>query len=56
MRAGIICAGDTELAPFLPMISDCKITEKAMKKIERNYKVFGGRMVIGESFITDEGR
>ena len=32
MRVGIICAGDTELAPFLPVISDCKITEKAMLK------------------------
>lgn len=32
MRVGIICAGDKELAPFLPMIDDCKITEKAMLK------------------------
>lgn len=32
MRVGIICAGDRELAPFLPIISVCKITEKAMLK------------------------
>jgi len=30
MRIGIICAGDKELAPFLPMIDGCRITEKAM--------------------------
>ena len=30
MKAGIICAGDEELAPFLPWIKDCKITEKGM--------------------------
>ena len=32
MRVGIICAGDREVAPFLPLISECKITEKAMLK------------------------
>jgi len=32
MRVGIICAGDLELAPFLPVIKNCKITEKAMLK------------------------
>lgn len=32
MRVGIICAGDREVAPFLPMISECKISEKAMLK------------------------
>ena len=32
MRVGIICAGDREIAPFLPIICDCKITEKAMLK------------------------
>ena len=32
MKVGIICAGDTELAPFLPIVDDCKITEKAMLK------------------------
>ena len=30
MRVGIICAGDREVAPFLPIIDECKITEKAM--------------------------
>ncbi len=33
MRVGIICAGDREVAPFLPMICECKMTEKAMLKI-----------------------
>ena len=32
MRVGIICAGDRELAPFLPVICECKTTEKAMLK------------------------
>ena len=32
MRVGIICAGDREVAPFLPIINDCRITEKAMLK------------------------
>ncbi len=32
MRVGIICAGDTELAPFLPIIEGCKISKKAMLK------------------------
>ena len=32
MRVGIICAGDREVAPFLPVISECKTTEKAMLK------------------------
>ncbi|MBR6664227.1 MAG: 5'-methylthioadenosine/adenosylhomocysteine nucleosidase [Lachnospiraceae bacterium] len=32
MKVGIICAGDTEVAPFLPIIEDCKISEKAMLK------------------------
>lgn len=27
---GIICAGDDELAPFLPMITDCSISEKKL--------------------------
>jgi len=29
MRVGIICAGDREVAPFLPIISECKTTEIA---------------------------
>lgn len=32
MKVGIICAGDTEVAPFLPMIQECSISEKAMLK------------------------
>ena len=32
MRVGIICAGDREVAPFLPIIDRCKKTEKAMLK------------------------
>ena len=32
MKVGIICAGDREVAPFLPIIEDCKISEKAMLK------------------------
>lgn len=98
MRVGIICAGDREVAPFLPVIHDCKMTEKAMlkfyegkisdvapniltefhpwletvffkadqgllnaakaavDKLEQSNKVFWGRMVTGEMFITDEGR
>lgn len=32
MKVGIICAGDEEFAPFLPVIGDCKVTEKAMLK------------------------
>lgn len=32
MRIGIICAGDEELFPFLSLLKDCKITEKAMLK------------------------
>ncbi|MBR4083169.1 MAG: 5'-methylthioadenosine/S-adenosylhomocysteine nucleosidase [Lachnospiraceae bacterium] len=33
MKVGIICAGDTELAPFLPIIKDGKTSEKAMLRI-----------------------
>lgn len=32
MKVGIICAGDEELAPFLPFISEYNIIEKAMLK------------------------
>jgi len=32
MRVGIICAGDREVAPFLPIIDGCRETEKAMLK------------------------
>jgi adenosylhomocysteine nucleosidase len=32
MRVGIICAGDEEVAPFLPIIDGCRIREKTMLK------------------------
>ena len=32
MKIGIVCAGDEELEPFLPIIENCKISEKAMLK------------------------
>ena len=31
-KFGILCAGDTELAPFIKIIKPCKATEKAMLK------------------------
>lgn len=30
MRIGILCAGDREVAPFLPLIENCKTSKKAM--------------------------
>jgi adenosylhomocysteine nucleosidase len=30
MKFGIICAGDIEFAPFIPMFKDCIVVEKAM--------------------------
>lgn len=33
MKIGIICACDSEIAPFLPHIAHCKESEKAMLKI-----------------------
>jgi len=30
MKVGILCAGDREVAPFIPMIENDKVTEKAM--------------------------
>lgn len=32
MKIGIVCASDDELAPFLTMIDNCKVTERAMLK------------------------
>jgi len=32
MRIGILCAGDRESAPFIPMIDGCRVREKAMLK------------------------
>ena len=30
MKVGIVCAGDVELEPFLPILNVCKVTERAM--------------------------
>lgn len=32
MKIGIVCASDEELAPFLPLITECRVSEKAMLK------------------------
>lgn len=32
MKVGIVCAGDDELAPFLPLIEHCTVTERAKLK------------------------
>ena len=32
MRLGILCAGDEELAPFLPLIRECTMQEKGKLK------------------------
>lgn len=29
MKIGIVCAADSELSPFLPMLDDCSMTEKS---------------------------
>lgn len=44
MKVGIVCAGDEELAPFLPLIRNCKITERAMLKF--NEGQIGGVEVV----------
>lgn len=33
MKIGILCAGDREVAPFVPMIVDVRMSEKAMLKV-----------------------
>ena len=33
MKIGIICAGDEELSPFLPLIKDCKNSGKSHVEI-----------------------
>ena len=43
MKVGIICAGYKELAPFLPLIENCKITEKSMLKENSNIIHFQNR-------------
>jgi adenosylhomocysteine nucleosidase len=45
MKIGIICAGDTELAPFLPVIEECKTSEKAMLKFYEG-KISGMDVVV----------
>ena len=51
----------TEFHPWLETVffkADHELlnmSKKAVEKIERNYKVFWGRMVTGEAFITDDG-
>ena len=46
-KIGILCAGDSELAPFLPHLEHVRTSE---------HPVRFGRMVTGEAFITDDGR
>lgn len=43
-KIGIICAGDTELEPFIPLISDCVVSEKAMLKFYEG-KIHGADVV-----------
>lgn len=45
MKVGIVCAGDREVAPFLAMIEDCTISEKAMLKFYEG-KIKGVNVVI----------
>lgn len=33
MKIGILCAGDREVVPFVPMIEDVRVSEKAMLKV-----------------------
>ena len=44
MKIGIICASDDELAPFLPIIEDCEIIEKAMLKFYKG-TIYGVEVV-----------
>ena len=43
IRVGIVCAGDEELAPFLPVIDNCRITEKGRTFKSRCQKNRAGR-------------
>lgn len=47
MKIGIICAGDTELAPFLPIIEECKISEKAVSKMNPKHYRHGNAQRFG---------
>lgn len=40
---GSVCAGDEELAPFLPVIDNCRITEKGRTFKRRCQKNRAGR-------------
>lgn len=33
MKVGILCAGDREVIPFIPMIKDVRVSEKAMLRV-----------------------
>lgn len=37
MRIGILCAGDRELAPFLPLMAETAVSEKAMLTFHEGY-------------------
>ena len=45
MKVAIICAGDREVAPFLPIIKECRTTEKAMLKFQEG-KIGGVDVVV----------
>ena len=40
MKIGIICAGDEELSPFLPLIKDCKtsVMDMEVKSLKKKFK------------------
>ncbi|MBE5802051.1 MAG: 5'-methylthioadenosine/adenosylhomocysteine nucleosidase [Clostridiales bacterium] len=44
MKVGIVCAGDREVAPFLPVIDEWRTTEKAMLKFHHG-KINGVEVV-----------
>lgn len=45
MQVGIMCASDSEVAPFLSIINECRITEKAMLKFHKG-KINGIAVVV----------
>ena len=45
MKVAIICAGDREVAPFLPIIKECRTTQKAMLKFQEG-KIGGVDVVV----------
>lgn len=45
LKVGIICAGDTEVEPFIPCIEECKISEKAMLRFYEG-KIEGVEVVV----------